>query len=103
MPVQLLKLEDINVVNPFVDELPGDPLRNKQPRQVSGVLWSPVDPTPADGEPKMIAYSSEVCKLLGLKPEEAERPELALIMAGAAPLPGGKPYAQVRISGFIFP
>lgn len=33
--------------------------------------------------------AAQVCALLDLDPLEAERPEFALIMAGAAPLPGG--------------
>lgn len=31
--------------------------------------------------------------MVGLEPFECERPEFALIMAGAAPLPGAQPYA----------
>ena len=36
----------------------------------------------------------QVCSLLGLDPSEALRPEFPLVFSGAAPLPGGAPYAQ---------
>lgn len=56
--------------------------------QVHGALFSYVSPTPTGTEPYLMAYSPEVCDLIDLDPKECERPEFALIMAGAAPLPG---------------
>lgn len=88
------KLEDLNITNKFVESFPGDPIQTNSTRQVTGALWSSVEPTPTGGEAKVVAYSKDVCKLLGLDPSEGERPEFALIFSGAAPLPGGKPYAQ---------
>lgn len=88
-------LEELDIVNTFVSELPGDKDHSNVTRQVHGALWSPVSPTPADGEPSLIAYSVPACSELGLDPTECERPEFPLLMAGAAPLPKGKPFAQV--------
>jgi hypothetical protein len=36
----------------------------------------------------------QVARLIGLEPQECERPEFALLFSGAAPLPGAAPYAQ---------
>lgn len=90
-------LEALDVQNSFTSELPGDPDTSNVPRQVHGALWSPVEPTPVATEPSTIAFSEEVCALLGLDAQECTRPEFPLIFAGNAPLPNGKPYAQVRL------
>jgi hypothetical protein len=151
--------QTLNFDNTFVRELPADPERSNVLRQVSCALFSRVDPTPAAGEPRTLAFSRQarlggwgvrahraapgrlprrrlgrrggaqereassrqsgggreslpehgpgpernpttprsrrptdrarqVCELLDLDPAECERPEFALVMAGAAPLPG---------------
>ncbi|KAF8058303.1 selO [Scenedesmus sp. PABB004] len=87
-------LEAMRFDNTFVRELPGDPDPSNVLRQVEGALFSRVAPTPAGGEPRTVAYSAAVAALLGLDPAECERPEFALVMSGAAPLPGSEPYAQ---------
>lgn len=87
-------LEELHFDNTFVRELPGDPEPSNSLRQVFGALFSRVSPTPANGEPRLVAFSKEVCEALGLDPAECHRPEFALLMAGAAPLPGSDPYAQ---------
>jgi len=87
-------IECLTVENTFVEQLPGDPVTSNDTRQVHGALWSAVSPTPAKGEPRMVAFSRDVCRLLGLDPSEGDRPEAALILSGAAPLPGGRSYAQ---------
>jgi uncharacterized protein YdiU (UPF0061 family) len=84
----------LNWDHTFVNELPGDPDPTNALRQVYGALYSKVAPTPAAGEPRLVAFSPEVCRLIGLDPAEASRPEFALAMAGAAALPGARPYAQ---------
>lgn len=35
----------------------------------------------------------QVARMVGLDPTECERPEFPLVMSGAAPLPGSRPYA----------
>lgn len=80
--------------NTFVRDLPGDPERRNQIRQVQGALYSFADPTPTASEPRLIAYSAEVAALLELDASEVERPEFPLLFSGQAPLPGAQPYAQ---------
>lgn len=89
-------LEELEIVNTFVSELPGETSGNNAPRQVFGCLWSQASPTPANGEASTVAYSHAACQELGLDPTECERPEFPLIMGGSAPLPKGRPFAQVR-------
>lgn len=93
-PAPLRTLEDLELDNTFVRELPADPEPGNGLRQVFGALYSRVSPTPAAGEPKTVAYSNEVAALLDLDRAECERPEFALVMSGGAPLPGSEPYAQ---------
>ena len=45
-------------------------------------MYSYVAPTRAEGEPTLIAYSAEVAEMVGLRAEECERPEFALVFAG---------------------
>lgn len=53
------------------------------PRQVSGAVFSWVAPTPTGTEPTTLAASAAVARLIGLDPEEARRPEFALVFSGA--------------------
>ncbi|KAG2451971.1 hypothetical protein HYH02_003744 [Chlamydomonas schloesseri] len=87
------RLESLPWAHTFVNELPADPVTTNVVRQVEGALFTPVQPTPPDGVPYTISYSAQVARLLGLDPSECERPEFALVMSGAAPLPGARPYA----------
>jgi len=90
----LRPLEELKFDNSFTRELPGDSQTNGKIRQVHKALFSYVDPTPTSTEPYVVAYSEEVCNLLGLDPKECGRPEFAMVMSGQAPLPGTRPYAQ---------
>ncbi|PNW71311.1 hypothetical protein CHLRE_16g648900v5 [Chlamydomonas reinhardtii] len=87
------RLESLPWAHTFVNELPADPNTTNVVRQVEGALFTPVQPTPPDGVPYTITYSAKVARLLGLDPTECERPEFALVMSGAAPLPGARPFA----------
>jgi len=87
-------LEDLHFDNSFVRELPGDSDKSNSLRQVFGALYSLVSTTPANGEPRLMAASTDVAHLIGLDAADLQRPEFALVMSGAAPLPGGKSFAQ---------
>eukprot|EP01025_Chloroclados_australasicus_P048654 TRINITY_DN551_c0_g1_i6.p3 TRINITY_DN551_c0_g1~~TRINITY_DN551_c0_g1_i6.p3 ORF type:complete len:578 (-),score=68.33 TRINITY_DN551_c0_g1_i6:211-1944(-) len=91
---QLKQLADLKFEHTFVSELPSDPERKNFVRQVSGALYSWVDPTPTSTEPYLVAYSPEACQLLDLDPEECKTPEFVNVFSGQAPLPQGQPYAQ---------
>lgn len=91
---QLQTLEALNFDNTFTAELPGDKAIGNGTRQVHGAFYSYVTPTPTGTEPSTVACAPEVANLIGLDPEECERPEFPLIFSGNAPLPGSNPYAQ---------
>jgi uncharacterized protein YdiU (UPF0061 family) len=76
----------------FVDSTPGDPLSDRRPRQVLGALWSKVEPTPVSA-PRMVAWSAEVARQLGLDEATMQSPETAQVLAGNARWPGMVPYA----------
>ena len=65
--------------------------------QVTGALYSYVDPTPTGTRPYLVAGAPAVAQLLGLDPRELTRPEFAASFSGNAPLPAGgaRPYAHV--------
>ncbi|WIA41728.1 hypothetical protein OEZ86_009071 [Tetradesmus obliquus] len=91
---KLRTLEDMRFDNTFVRELPGDKETSNSLRQVEDALYSLVQPTPTGSEPTTVAYSRDVAGLLDVDPAECERPEFAMVMSGAAPLPGSQSYAQ---------
>eukprot|EP00892_Ulva_mutabilis_P010101 jgi/Ulvmu1/7463/UM037_0006.1 len=92
--LKLCTLEDLQIENTFVDDLPADPELSNVPRQVFGALHTATEPTPVSTVPTLVHFSREACELLGLDHEETSRPEFSLIFSGCASLPGGKPYAQ---------
>jgi uncharacterized protein YdiU (UPF0061 family) len=83
----------------FVRSLPGDPSDSTQPRQVPGVAYSPVRPTPV-AAPRLLAWSEDVGRLLGLERPAVTGPEVD-VLAGNAVLPGMRPYAA-RYGGHQF-
>jgi len=87
-------LEALQWDNKFIKECPADPEQQNSLRQVHNALFSFVHPTPPASEPYLIDFSTQMAGEIGLDPSECERPEFALIMSGAAPMPGSKPYAQ---------
>ncbi|PSC69159.1 seleno O [Micractinium conductrix] len=90
----LRSLEDLPFDNTFTAELPGDISESNLPRQVHSSFYSWVTPSPTGTEPTTIAASADVARLVGLDPEEAKRPEFALIFSGNAPLPQTRSYSQ---------
>ncbi len=79
--------------NRFVRELPGDPDTANRPRQVGGACYSRVRPVQVK-EPKLVAHSPEVARLLDL-PEDAFRDEdFAQVFAGNRLPAGADPYAM---------
>ncbi|WNG44045.1 YdiU family protein [Archangium minus] len=76
----------------FIDSTPGDPLADRRSRQVHGALWSKVQPTPVSA-PRLVAFSPEVVRLLGLDEAALQSPEWVKVLAGNALWPGMVPYA----------
>ncbi len=78
--------------NSFLRALPGDPETKNFTRQVSGVMWSAVQPTPVNA-PALLIYSREMATTLGL--DDAAMHAIVDALAGNAILPGSAPYATV--------
>ena len=78
--------------NRLVRELPGDDDARNHPRQVLGALWSPVMPTPV-AAPRLLAYSIEMARELGLDDDELRSPPWIAALSGNALLPGMSAYA----------
>ena len=85
-------MQTLHFDNSFVRELPGDPHSGSQRRQVSGALYSRVDPTPV-AAPRLLAHSAEVAALLGISEVDIASAQFAQVFAGNALLPGMQPYA----------
>ncbi|MEM8531867.1 MAG: YdiU family protein [Chloroflexota bacterium] len=78
--------------NRFINELPGDPNKSPQRRQVYNACWSHTHPTPV-AAPRLITHSPEVAELLELAQEEIATPTFANVFAGNQLLQGMQPYA----------
>ena len=83
---------DFRFDNAFVHDLPGDTESGPRVRQVEGALWSRVEPTPV-AAPRLLAYSPEMAKILGLDEAQVLSPEFAQVFCGNALLAGMEPYA----------
>jgi uncharacterized protein YdiU (UPF0061 family) len=85
-------LSGLRFDNRYVRELPADPERGPRRRQVSGALFSRVEPTPVRA-PRLLAHSPEVATLLGMNPEQIASPDFASVFGGNQLIEGMQPYA----------
>src|SRR5687768_16734510 len=76
----------------FVDSTPGDTVEDLRSRQVYGALWSKVRPTPVPA-PRLVAYSPEVARELGLDETALQSEEWVKVLGGNSLWPGMVPYA----------
>jgi len=85
-----------------VRSLPGDERAEVFPRQVPGVAWSPVRPTPV-ADPRLRAWSPEVATSLGLPadPTPEQAVALAEVLGGNRVVDGMRPRAD-RYGGHQF-
>ncbi|MBA3581790.1 MAG: YdiU family protein [Gammaproteobacteria bacterium] len=83
---------DLKFDNRFIQELPGDVENSARSRQVKGVCWSAVAPTPV-AAPRLLAHSPEVAQLLDLKETDIRANNFAAVFAGNELLPGMQTYA----------
>ena len=79
--------------NRFIRELPGDPEPRNFIRQVEGVAWSKVSPTPVHA-PRLLAHSREMADRLGFSADEVASDAFAEVFAGNRRLPGMEPFAS---------
>jgi uncharacterized protein YdiU (UPF0061 family) len=78
--------------NSFVHDLPGDADTSRAVRGVRGACFSSVLPVPVS-EPRLLAHSSEVARLLGISEAACASDQFLQIFAGNALYPGMEPYA----------
>lgn len=78
--------------NRLVRELPADPEVKNYRRQVTGAVYSRVNPTPVSN-PTLLAASREVAELLDLPESVFAEPEFVQVFAGNILLPGMEPHA----------
>ena len=91
--------DQIAFSNSFVETLPGETVPNNRPRQVPGVCWSPVAPTPVV-DPQLLAWSEDLAAFLGIAPPPT-RGAAADMLGGNAVAPSMKPFAA-RYGGHQF-
>jgi serine/tyrosine/threonine adenylyltransferase len=78
--------------NRFLHELPGETAEDNRPRQVAGVCWSPVAPTPVRA-PSLLAYSPDMAERLDLTADDIRDPAYVGAMSGNRLLDGMVPFA----------
>lgn len=81
------------ISNPYVDNLPGDPIIENNIRQVTGAAYSRVNPTPPR-DPSLIHANALFAKALGLKEADLQSEAFLNIMSGSTIQEGSKPYAM---------
>lgn len=87
-------LDQLNFINRFSREMPSDPVADNYCRQVSGALFSRVQPTAVQA-PQVLAIADEVAALIGLSPADCDQNRLAAVLSGNEILPAMDPYASV--------
>ncbi|WP_020569993.1 protein adenylyltransferase SelO [Neolewinella persica] len=84
---------NLNIADTFNRELPADPDRTNEPRQVKDACFSFVKPS-VPGQPKLVHYSKEMVEAIGLTEADATSEEFLKIFSGAKVLEGTDPYAM---------
>jgi len=79
--------------NRFLRELPGEEPPDLRPRQVSGILYSQVAPTPVQA-PSLLSYSAPMAERLGLSEADIQSTPFVEAMTGNRVLPGMESYAS---------
>ena len=92
-PLHTEAAESMVFDNRFVNELPGDPIEDNHRRQVRSACYSRVQPARVSS-PKLLAYSPEVAKLVGLSHQADITDYLADLFSGNMLLQGMDPYAM---------
>ena len=95
MPTQsnISNLDTLQFDNRFVRELPGDPEPDNYRRQVYQACYSLVRPKTVK-QPRLLAYSAEMAKLLGLSAEACESEDFCQVFAGNRLAEGMQAYAS---------
>lgn len=84
---------DLTFTNRFTTDLPADPNPVNHVRQVQGVAYSRVRPTPV-AAPRTLAFAPEVAELLGISERLCTSPTFAAVLSGNEVPDGADPYAM---------
>lgn len=90
----LAHLTQLTFDNRLVRELPADPEFKNYPRQVSGAVYSFVQPKSVRA-PQLVAYAQDVAELIDLTPIHCHSEEFLQIFSGNQLLTGMQPHAFV--------
>jgi uncharacterized protein YdiU (UPF0061 family) len=88
----ITQLNQLQFDNRLVRELPADPAADNYRRQVTGAIYSRVNPTPVKN-PQLVAGAQEVAALLDLPDTIFQQPEFAQVFGGNQLLAGMEPHA----------
>jgi serine/tyrosine/threonine adenylyltransferase len=88
----ITQLNQLQFDNRLVRELPADPETENYRRQVSGAIYSRVNPTPVKN-PRVIAGAKEVAALVDLPESIFQQAEFAQVFGGNQLLAGMEPHA----------
>ena len=88
----ITQLNQLQFDNRLVRELPADPEAENYRRQVTGAIYSRVNPTPVKN-PRLVAGAKEVAALLNLPEVIFQQTEFAQVFAGNQLLTGMEPHA----------
>ncbi|MEL7219893.1 MAG: YdiU family protein, partial [Bacteroidota bacterium] len=84
---------DLNIQDTFNKELPADPIKTNQRRQVTEACFSYVTPR-VPSSPKLLHVSTEVAQLLGLSTADIQLEDFLQVFSGAKILENTAPYAM---------
>ena len=88
----ITQLSQLQFDNRLVRELPADPEAENYRRQVTGAIYSRVNPTPVKN-PQLVVGAQEVAALLDLPEAIFQQTEFAQIFGGNQLLAGMEPHA----------
>ena len=85
-------MQTLNFDNQFLQALPGDQIPENNRRQISGAIYSHVDPASVK-RPYLVAHSREAAALIGLSDADCTSSTFLEVFSGNATLPGMQPHA----------
>ncbi|MBW1634998.1 MAG: YdiU family protein [Deltaproteobacteria bacterium] len=86
-------LDSLPFDNRFVNDLPGDPVRENRRRQVTEACYSRVYPQKVSS-PDLLAFSPEVAEIIGISSETCKTSRFTNLFSGNKLIPGMDPYAM---------
>lgn len=86
-------IEKLKFDNTALRELPVDPVPENYVRTVRNAVFSRVQPAPVE-KPRLVVLSTSALTLLGLDPDEVNRPDFVEYFGGNKLIPGSDPAAH---------